>query len=133
MKGVSAIIATILMLIITIGLAGTAYMYISGVMTTRTAVTLSVSDVTCEGPASGDDMNIIVFNDGTGTAAAADLTIYINGVDASAQCTGVAVSPHSIATQTCTEDATDKFASGANEIRIVHGPTGNVARGIAYC
>jgi len=35
-KGVSTVIATILMLIITIALAGMAYMYISGVFTTKT-------------------------------------------------------------------------------------------------
>lgn len=36
MKGVSAVIATILMLIITIALAGMAYMYISGIFTGTT-------------------------------------------------------------------------------------------------
>jgi len=36
MKGISAVIATILMLVITIALAGTAYMYISGIFTTQT-------------------------------------------------------------------------------------------------
>lgn len=36
MKGVSAVIATILMLMITIALAGMAYMYISGIFTTQT-------------------------------------------------------------------------------------------------
>jgi len=35
-KGVSTVIATILMLIITIALAGMAYMYIAGVFTTKT-------------------------------------------------------------------------------------------------
>ncbi|MEM7824981.1 MAG: archaellin/type IV pilin N-terminal domain-containing protein [Candidatus Aenigmatarchaeota archaeon] len=35
MKGISAIIATILMLMITIALAGTAYMYMSGMLTSN--------------------------------------------------------------------------------------------------
>ncbi|HLC39619.1 MAG TPA: archaellin/type IV pilin N-terminal domain-containing protein [archaeon] len=36
LKGISAVIATILMLVITIALAGTAYLYISGIFTTQT-------------------------------------------------------------------------------------------------
>lgn len=42
MKAISDIIAVLLMLIITIGLAALAYSYISGVFTSRTAVKLSL-------------------------------------------------------------------------------------------
>src|SRR2546428_12165642 len=44
-KGVSTVIATLLMLIITIALAGTTYAYISGVFTSKTNSGFSVSDV----------------------------------------------------------------------------------------
>jgi flagellin-like protein len=37
MKGISTVIATILMLMLTIALAGMAYMYISGIFTSRTS------------------------------------------------------------------------------------------------
>ncbi len=46
MKGVSAVIATILMLMITIAIAGMAYMYISGIFTTRTQG-IEIADYYC--------------------------------------------------------------------------------------
>jgi len=48
MKGVSAVIATILMLMIVIALAGMAYMYLIGVFTTRTARTIDITDAGCK-------------------------------------------------------------------------------------
>ena len=70
MKGVSAVIATILMLIITIALAGTAYMYISGVFSTST-MAISVVDSYC----SSNTATLVVRNQGTTDMAAASLTI----------------------------------------------------------
>ena len=63
MKGISPVIATLLMLVITIGLAGLAYTYISGVFTARTAVVLAV-DATAS---YCNSTHIVVFvrNDGT--------------------------------------------------------------------
>lgn len=46
MKGISEVIALILMLVITIALAGTAYLYISGIFTTQTQG-IEVSDAFC--------------------------------------------------------------------------------------
>lgn len=68
MKGVSAVIATILMLLITIALAGTAYLYITGVFTSRTAVALSIDGIssTCT---AGGNLSIVVKNDGTTAAS----------------------------------------------------------------
>ena len=47
MKGISAIIATLLMLVITVGLAITAYGYISGVFGKQTQKQIDVSDASC--------------------------------------------------------------------------------------
>jgi len=47
MKGVSTVIATILMLMITIALAGVAYLYISGIMTGTASQQIKILDVTC--------------------------------------------------------------------------------------
>lgn len=46
-KGISAIIATILLLLITIALAGTAYMFISGMLQARTAKTVALGNPQC--------------------------------------------------------------------------------------
>jgi len=61
MKGISAVIATILMLVITIALAGTAYLYISGIFTVQTQA-IEVSDSFCD--ASGN-VSMSIRNDGT--------------------------------------------------------------------
>jgi flagellin-like protein len=44
MKGVSAVIATILMLMITIAMAGVAYMYISGIFTAKTGTIVEMDE-----------------------------------------------------------------------------------------
>ena len=73
MKGVSAVIATILMLMITIALAGTAYLYITGIFGAKTSVVLSIDGTasTCS-PAA---INLVVKNDGTAVASLSSVTI----------------------------------------------------------
>jgi len=78
-KGISTIIATILLLIITIGLAGTAYMFISGMLTSKISKTISVLGSYC----NGTHMTLIVANDGTDSIAAVELKVYINNQEAS--------------------------------------------------
>jgi flagellin-like protein len=46
-KGISEIIATILMLMITIGLAGTAFIYISSFLQSRTQKGINLIDISC--------------------------------------------------------------------------------------
>ena len=86
MKGVSAVIATILMLIITIGLAGTAYVYISGMLTGKTEKTISVLDASCN--STGDGITLVIANDGTTTIGTTEITIYINNQVNSAPLSG---------------------------------------------
>jgi len=84
MKGVSAIIATILMLVITIGLAGTAYVYISGMLTGKTGTTISILDYTCTIGTNGRIITMVISNDGTDNipgAANGILKIYVDNVD----------------------------------------------------
>jgi flagellin-like protein len=47
MKGISAVIATLLMLVITVGLAITAYGYIQNLFTTQTEKQIEVADASC--------------------------------------------------------------------------------------
>ena len=47
MKGISAVIATLLMLVITVGLAITAYGYITGLFNQQTEKLIEASDVSC--------------------------------------------------------------------------------------
>ena len=64
MKGVSTVIATILMLMITIALAGTAYLYISGSFSTQLQG-LEVTDSFCTGVGPASAVTIKVRNLGT--------------------------------------------------------------------
>ena len=83
MKGISTVIATILMLMITIALAGTAYLYISGTFTQQTAVVLEILDATC----SGDPISVTVQNSGTAVAGAITVSATLPGGGSAGSCT----------------------------------------------
>lgn len=76
MKGISTVIATILMLMITIGLAGTAYLFISGAFQQQTQG-LEVVDAFCSG---GTSARITMRNVGTSDISfdADDCTVAAN-------------------------------------------------------
>jgi len=69
-----------LMLIITIGLAGTAYVYISGMLTTKMEKTISVLDASCD----GTSITLVIANDGTDQIdldpVTGELAIYVDNV-----------------------------------------------------
>ena len=79
-KGISTIIAVILMLIITIALIGTAYMFIYGMMGARISQAIS-AEISC----FNERLIIIVYNQGTdminNTNGKGELKIYINNFD----------------------------------------------------
>ena len=61
MKGVAEIISVILMLMITIGIAGTAYVYIMGMMTQKTSKTISILQASC----NTTHILLVITNEGT--------------------------------------------------------------------
>jgi flagellin-like protein len=71
MKGVSAVIATILMLMITVAMAGMAYMYIQGMFKTGTQA-ISLLDAYC---ITGGNATFHIRNDGTDNLSPAALTV----------------------------------------------------------
>jgi len=78
-KGISAVIATILLLVITISMAGLAYVYISGIFA-RTTEVVSLVDALC----INGNARFFVINEGTATIDSTTLRMIT--VDAS--CTG---------------------------------------------
>lgn len=133
MKGVSAVIATILMLMITIALAGMAYMYITGVISTRTGVVIEMDEsaTSCTGASV---ITVYVRNDGTLRVDANTITVGGTAADGtaivSATCTAAAgtyIDPGagSLACQTVTG------SQGTNQV-VVEGPS-NTVRGSVYC
>ena len=75
-KGVSGIIATILLVMITIGLVGTAYVYFSGMVGGKTGKTISI-ETSCNGTA----ITLVVTNDGTVNVQDDDLSILVDNAD----------------------------------------------------
>ncbi|MEM7827359.1 MAG: archaellin/type IV pilin N-terminal domain-containing protein [Candidatus Aenigmatarchaeota archaeon] len=75
MRGISTVIATILMLMITIALAGTAYLYISGAITQQMQG-LGLVDAYCvQHNSTHDNATIIVRNLGTEAVSTNTITI----------------------------------------------------------
>jgi len=72
-KGVSAVIATILMLMITIAMAGLAYGFISGAFTQKTGVVIEIDETGTS--CSGTIITVYVRNTGTMAADCADVTL----------------------------------------------------------
>ena len=73
-RGISTIIAAILLLIITIGLAGTAYLFITRIFYAQTSKTIQLLDATC----TNGVITLVVSNQGTDTIGDGELTVYIN-------------------------------------------------------
>ncbi len=112
MKGVSEIIANILMLIITIGLAGTAYVYISGMLTTKLEKTISVLDASC----NGSHILLVINNDGTATLGTDEFVVYINNQRVQPNPLSSSLAPHTIAVLT---DLGTGVKSGSNTVLVV--------------
>ena len=134
MKGVSAVIATILMLMITIAMAGVAYMYISGIFTqqTGTVVQIDATATSCLGT------TITVYVRDAGTSPFVDNLITLSGTTS----TGVAIA--SVACDAAAPFVTLSAGGGAvacpttltgtagtNRI-VVAGPS-NTVTGSVYC
>lgn len=73
MKGVSEIIATILMLMITLAISGTAYIFISGALTQQTQG-LEIIDAFCQ-DGTPDVINLILRNLGTNAIVTSGVSI----------------------------------------------------------
>jgi len=77
MKGVSAVIATIMMLVITIALAGMAYMFISASFSAQTGKIVQIDEGATY--CSGTSIYIYIKNIGTTDFMAADVNILKQG------------------------------------------------------
>ncbi len=119
MKGVSTVIATILMLMITIALAGTAYLYISGVFTSKQRI-ISVVDAFCTGSPTGT-LSIVLRNDGPDTIRAAEQSV----VSDSESCTTDPTAVDIAAGSTVTRPASGCTAGAFHSYRWI-GPSNGV-------
>jgi flagellin-like protein len=130
MKGISTVVATLLMLIITIALAGLAYSYISGIFTARTAVVLAIEGADCN-PAT-NAITVTLRNDGTSPINLNAITLSGTKPDGSAITPTNCSSSGTLSaggTVTCSNTLTG--GDGTNTVRASGG--GSIATGTAYC
>jgi len=118
MKGISDVVAMLLMLVITIGLVGLAYSYISGIFTARTAVVLSQDGPgICQAGTTPNSITFWIRNDGNSRAT------NLAGVDVPGNPSPITtcsfnppeINPKGITTVTCSRQAP---AAGDYRIRV---------------
>ena len=81
MKAQSTVVAVILLLIITISLAGAAYVFMSGMLTQKISKSISVLDASCD----NQNITLVISNDGTddivNSASDTDLKVIIDNAE----------------------------------------------------
>ena len=132
MKGVSDVVAMLLMLVVTIGLVGLAYSYVSGVFTARTAVVLSQDGQgICQAGATTNSITFWVRNDGNSRATSLAWADVPGNPSTISTCSfnPTTIDPNGITTVTCSRQTT---AAGYYQIRVsAAGATPIFAR--VYC
>jgi FlaG/FlaF family flagellin (archaellin) len=126
MKGISTIIATIIMVVITIGLISVAYLYMSGLITSRTTQNIQLADAFCR--ASDKHIIALIKNIGTVSIPDANLNVVLRGTTSARTCNPALPLP---AGSTTSCDITTAGVTGPNELRII-GPA-NAVGGTVNC
>jgi len=129
-KGISTIIATIILLVITIGLAGTAYVFITGLLKNTFSKTINVLDVSCNPSNTPNQANItiILSNDGTENITDSELTVLVDGNIKSPQFIFSTVSPRTTTVAT----SLDTYAMNKVHTVLVSSPSNSV-RSEVWC
>jgi FlaG/FlaF family flagellin (archaellin) len=99
MKGVSTILATLLMIIITVALGGVIYAYLSGAIESEQAVVLNVDNIEC----AGNTITLEVRNQGTSPSGAITASVRDpSGATIAATCNPAISTINAGGTATCT-------------------------------
>lgn len=131
MKGISAVIATLLMLVITVALAITAYGYITGLFESQTSEIVEVAAATCD--ASGGRYFVVVRNlDQFSTVNTNDIIVTLDNVPLSS---GITWNPATIdadGSSTATITGANATAGTVHRIQVI-GPSGRPSTTSAAC
>jgi flagellin-like protein len=128
MKGVSAVIATILMLMITIALSGTAYLYISGFFGSKTGVVLSLDP---SSRCTSSAFTVVLRNDGTSVASNIQIDIKLpDSTTLTADCNVTFITAGGTNSTTCPISG-PSATNGFYGVRAYGG--GATATGNIYC
>jgi len=125
MKGISTIIATIMMVVITIGLVSVAYLYMSGLITSRTTQNIQLVDAFCR----NNKLNILIKNIGTTSINSGSISFIVKGSAQAMSCDTPAT--FTAGNSTMCVNTTVVAGPGPNEIRVI-GPS-NAVGGTVNC
>jgi len=129
MKGISDIIAMLLMLVITIAIAGLAYGFITGVFTSRTSVVLSIDGASSS--CTSTQIRVYVKNDGAATSGPVAVTALNSTGDTEGTCT-ISTGIGSGITAYCTISRPGTGGLGTYTITATAAGA-STARGTVYC
>jgi flagellin-like protein len=125
LKGISAVIATLLLLVITIGLAMTAYFYINNIVQRSTAKVITVEPGFC----SGGTITLVITNTGTETVTWPNDIRFVLG---SNQNPSVSVNPPSIPPRSTAVATISGAATNQVNNLIIITPSGSIRQQI-FC
>ena len=129
MKGISTIIASILLLIITIALAGTAYLFITNFLTSTISKTINILDISCYPfNSTSSNITIIVSNEGTANITDSELTVMVDNILKSDKFTFNTIAPHGTEVAT----STDLYNSNQKHVVSITSPSNSVRQTI-FC
>ena len=129
MKGISTIIATIMMVVITIGLISVAYLYMSGLITSRTVANIQLVDAFC----TSRTLNMLIKNIGTTAIDPSKMSFVVRGsnvTNINCDMTSLAAGV-SMMCKNLTIMSPNQMVIGPNELRVI-GPS-NAVGGTVNC
>jgi len=129
MKGISAVIATILILMIVIALAGMMYLYTIGMFIARTSKTIDVTDAGCRANQTSGYYVSVKNLDTNTTIPNSDLTARVDGTSGTLTCTPNPIP--AMGTANCDIAITGATAGSFHRIKVI-GPA-NSAEEPATC
>jgi flagellin-like protein len=127
MKGISTVVATVLMLMITIALIAVAWGFISGVIGGATGVVLDITYTSCP----GDAITVEVRNTGRSTSGTVTITAYRPDGPSAGSCTVSGLLPGGAA-QSCSIDRPAGAPIG-NYRLVVTSPGARTVEGSVLC
>jgi hypothetical protein len=118
MKGISTIIASIILVVITIGLISVAYLYMTGLLTGTTAKNIELMDAYCD-LTSGSNYNITALIKNIGTTNITIINSFIDGKTAADTCSPTGFVPQETITCSFNKAGGVNIGSGMHQLRII--------------
>ncbi len=120
-KGITPIISIIVLLLITVALAGVAWVYLSGYLTTQISESFNIvpGSPTCVDNAGTNEISVVVQNTGTSSLSETDFVLaQVDGVDVSGSLETVTIAKGQGETLLLGYDCGGTCASGTHTVTL---------------